>query len=62
MPQVNGVYRVIYRIDDAVHVVSVAGVGHCADVNGGDHPQRCGGELTRSMSAPSPRRFSTNRG
>ena len=27
-----GVYRVIYRIDDAVRVVSVAPVGHRADV------------------------------
>ena len=27
-----GVYRVIYRIDDAVRVVSVARVGHRADV------------------------------
>ena len=28
-----GVYRVIYRIDDAVRVVSVARVGHHANVH-----------------------------
>jgi mRNA interferase RelE/StbE len=27
-----GVYRIIYKIDDEVHVVSVARIGHRADV------------------------------
>jgi mRNA-degrading endonuclease RelE of RelBE toxin-antitoxin system len=28
----RGTYRIIYRIDDDVHVVTVVDVGHCRDV------------------------------